>query len=153
MKFMPLWSMNKEGLKFMRVENLVDLIIKQNQKELALDAVPDKKAYALSDAFFQVLKKDMLKEAFFEVKCALVKFVECGGSVNSREMLNKAVNEGYWVYCFTCSADFHQFEWFPTKEQATKAFDDLKLEWFLCRKSLIDTNKGVLKSVNLKELI
>lgn len=130
----------------MKVENLVDFIVKQSQIDISKDAVPEKKGFVLSNEFFMTLKKDMLKEAFFEVKCDLVKFVECGGSVNSRKMLNKEVNEGYWVYCFTCSADFHQFEWFPTEEQAIKAFNDLKLEWFLCRKSLIHTNKGVLKS-------
>lgn len=128
----------------MKVENLIDFIIKSNQEEVCKTAL-DNHEYIISDEFFNILKEDMLNEAYFEVKCDFVKFVESGGTTNTKEMLEREVNDGFWVHSFTCSADFHQFEWFPNEEQAIKAFNELKLEWFLVRKSLIDSNKGVIK--------
>lgn len=127
----------------MKVENLVDFVVKNNQEEVYKSAIENKE-YVLSAEFFNILKNDMLEEAFFEVKCDLVKFVECGGSANSKKMLSREVNDGFWVYSFTCSADFHQFEWFPTKELAMEAFNSLELGWFLVKKILIDSKKGII---------
>ncbi|MBR3791543.1 MAG: hypothetical protein IKK18_02470 [Clostridia bacterium] len=128
----------------MRAIDVFDLVIRAKQKELLIDAVPEKRDFVLSDEFFNTLKTSALEQGFAEVSPTLVKIVENHDTSNALNQLQQEVNEGFWVYSFTCSMDYHEFRWCANEEEALKVYNSIEVAFFVSHKYIIHTTKGVL---------
>lgn len=128
----------------MRAIDLFDLVIREKQKELLIDAVPEKRDFVLSAEFFNTLKTSALEQVFVEVKPNLIKIVENHDNSNALDQLQQEVNDGFWVYSFTCSMDFHEFRWCANEKEALEVYNSIEVAFFVSHKYIIHTTKGVL---------
>ena len=128
----------------MRAIDVFDLVIREKQKELLIDAVPEKRDFVLSDEFFNTLKTSALEQGFAEVKPNLIKVVENHDNPNALNQLQQEVNKGFWVYSFTCSMDYHEFCWCVDEREALRVYNSLEVAFFVVCKCIVHTEKGVL---------
>lgn len=128
----------------MRAIDVFDLVIREKQKELLTNAIPEKRDFVLSEEFFNALKTSALEQGFVEVKPNLVKVIENHNEPNALNQLQQEVNDGFWVYSFTCSMDYHEFCWCANEEEALKVYNSIELAFFVSHKYIIHTEKGVL---------
>lgn len=128
----------------MRAIDVFDLVIREKQNELLIDAVPEKRDFVLSDEFFNTLKTSAIEEGFAEVKPNLVKMVENHDCPNAFGQMQQEVNDGFWVYSFTCSMDYHEFRWCANEKEALKVYNSLEVAFFVACKYILHTEKGVL---------
>lgn len=128
----------------MRATDVFDLVIREKQKELLINAVPEKRDFVLSEEFFSTLKTSALEHSFAEVKSNLVKVIENHDEPNALDQMQQEVNDGFWVYSFTCSMDYHEFRWCANEEEALKVYNSIEVAFFVSHKYIIHTTKGVL---------
>ena len=128
----------------MKAVELLEWVMKECQRNISAEAVLEKRAYLRSDNFFDFFKMSVLEKSYAEVTTDLVTVVEGHDSPNASNVLEREVNDGFWVYSFACSADYHEFYWCADEEEALEVYDALEVTCFLCRKYIIHTEKGVL---------
>lgn len=133
----------------MRAIDLFEMAIRENQKEILLSAVPEKRNYVLSEEFFNILKGSALEQGYAEVTPTLMKVVEGHDSPNALKVLEQEVKEGFWIYSYACSVNYHEFRWYLNEKEALKIYNSMKVAYFMTRKYLIHSEKGVL----LKQVI
>ena len=123
---------------------LFSWVLGETQKRIWADSVPDKKEYAISPEFFNVLRDLSLNHAYADVMPNSVVILEHGGSPNTLEALETPVADGFWVYTFSCSADIHEFRWFEDKADAVNYYNSLELTGFLSQKCIVHTVKDLV---------
>ena len=128
----------------MRAISVFDIVLRESQKNLLAGVVPEKRDFVLSEEFFNTLKTSALEQGFAEVKPNLIKIVENHDNPNAFDQLQQEVNEGFWVYSFTCSMDYHEFRWCANEEEALKVYNSIEVAFFVSHKYIIHTTKGVL---------
>ena len=128
----------------MRAISVFDIVLRESQKNLLAGVVPEKRDFVLSEEFFNTLKTSALEQGFAEVKPNLIKIVENHDNPSAFDQLQQEVNEGFWVYSFTCSMDYHEFRWCANEEEALKVYNSIEVAFFVSHKYIIHTTKGVL---------
>ena len=128
----------------MQAISVFDIVLRESQKNLLAGAVPEQSPFVLSEEFFNTLKTSALEQGFAEVKPNLIKIVENHDNPNAFDQLQQEVNEGFWVYSFTCSMDYHEFRWCANEEEALKVYNSIEVAFFVSHKYIIHTTKGVL---------
>lgn len=126
----------------MLAKDLITLVIKENQRKISEHAVPEKKEEALSEQFFKSLWNDMFRKARVETDFNKVKIVENSEKPYLKD-LDKPIFEGYWVYFFFYSVEYHEFTWHQTREEAEKQFYSMDNAFCGCR-LLLHTEQGVI---------
>ena len=128
----------------MRAIDVFNIVLRENQRNLLVSVVPEKRNFVLSNEFFNALKTSALEQGFAEVKPNLIKVVENHDTSNALKKLEQEVKEGLWVYSFTCSMDYHEFRWYANEKEALEEYNAIEVAYFVCKKYLIHTEKGVL---------
>ena len=137
----------------MRVNDLIDIILEYQQTRdvVRFSIDNEKKGYYLSGKYRTIIKAELLDMASITVNnpknATQVQIFENVGKQNIKGLTNE-VKEGYWVYLFICSADYWDLAWYPTLEEAEKAFEKEKVEYFIVEKVLFHTEQGIIKVVN-----
>lgn len=128
----------------MKAIALFEWVIKEHQKEVLVHTIPSRRERVMSENFFHLLKHSALDDGYATVSPTVVQVVENHDRHNALNVLSKNVNAGFWVYSFTCSMDYHEFRWYANESEALKAYNAVEVAYFVCRKYLIHTEKGVL---------
>lgn len=121
----------------MKAVDLVKFVCKQDQITAAKQVKPERKHLVLTEQFYNDLYTDMTSRSHFEVDSKYIKIVKGWETPLKIEELEKKVKDGYWVYTFFFSVDYHEFQWHSNRKKALKAFKALRNEMFCGAKLLL----------------
>ena len=121
----------------MKAVDLVKFVCKQDQITAAKQAKPERKHLVLTEQLYNDLYTDMTSCSHFEVAPENIKIVKGWEAPLKIEELEKEVKDGYWVYAFFFSVDYHEFQWHPSRKKAMKAFKAFRNEMFCGAKLLL----------------
>lgn len=121
----------------MKAVDLVKFVCKQDQITAAKQVKPERKHLVLTEQFYNDLYTDMTSRSHFEVDPKYIKIVKGWETPLKIEELEKKVKDGYWVYTFFFSVDYHEFQWHPNRKKALKAFNALRNDMFCGAKLLL----------------
>lgn len=127
----------------MIAKELIALVERERQKEIAKYAVPSMVETILSNEYFERGMAELLKNAY--VECCFISLKLCEHSEKPNTIdLEKPIYEGYWVYAYFFSVDYHEYKWYRSKEEAEKQYEKINNTFMGC-KMLLHTEQGVLK--------
>ena len=127
-------------LRWKQINNMNDNRVSENLR-----------IYYSSEGYYEWVRNTTLECASVIVRPDVIELSESCNKQSIEEInstiqsINKEVKEGYWVYSFYCSDDWWQIKWYANKKEAEKAYNKLKVEYFLVCKVLLHTEKGILK--------